>query len=739
MTAVTTQYTSLTLLSQFSGLDGLHYKHMSQLIDIVQPRTQPPTAGDVLEIVDLLRADVARRLDPDRQTQLGQFFTPAPVASLLASIFEVKGRSVRLLDAGAGVGSLTAAFVAELCTREVRPQELRVTAYEIDGELAGTLRTTLDLCGQVCESRGIDFRSEVIEEDFIGAAVMALQGELFGTLNGFDCAILNPPYKKIGSGSPERQLLREVGVETSNLYTAFLSLTARLLEEDGELVAVTPRSFCNGPYFRAFRRDFLGMMALHRMHVFESRDRAFDEVLQENVVFRAVKAAPPAAVTITSSRDPLDEVPTHREVPYERVIQPTDPESFIHIVTDDLGSRVAAWMAQFSHSLDDLGLTVSTGRVVDFRAKAYLRLAPGEGTVPLIYPHNLTLGMVTWPLAKNGKPQALLRSPKTETLLVPSGSYILVKRFTSKEERRRVVAAVYEPGPEAGEVGFENHLNYFHENGAGLGGELAKGLAAFLNSTMFDEYLRQFSGHTQVNATDLRNIRYPSRDQLEALGREIGKTPFPSQDALDKVMAMAFSQRDGGSDPVQVKKRIEEATTVLASLGLPRAQLNERSALTLLALLNLKPETSWADADAPLMGITPIMDYMAEHYGKTYKPNTRETVRRQTMHQFVDAGIAVSNPDRPDRPPNSPKWVYQIEPAALKLLRTYGTPEWEEALETYLETTETLRERYAQRRKMARIPVTINKGLELTLSPGGQNELVERIINEFCPPLRARR
>lgn len=121
-------------------------------------------------------------------------------------------------------------------------------------------------------------------------------------------------------------------------------------------------------------------------------------------------------------------------------------------------------------------------------------------------------------------------------------------------------------------------------------------------------------------------------------------------------------------------RHIKAAHQILISLGLPRAQQNERSALCLLALLNLTPGKSWSKAESPLVGITPIMDWAREHYDKEYAPNTRETVRRQTMHQFCDAGIALYNPDQPDRPVNSPKAVYQIEPAALSLLRTFDTP-----------------------------------------------------------------
>jgi hypothetical protein len=178
---------------------------------------------------------------------------------------------------------------------------------------------------------------------------------------------------------------------------------------------------------------------------------------------------------------------------------------------------------------------------------------------------------------------------------------------------------------------------------------------------------------------------------------------------------------------------IEAAHQIIISLGLPRPQQNERSALCLLALLNLTPGTTWAAAQNPLVGITPIMDWAREHYGKEYAPNTRETIRRQTMHQFCDAGIALYNPDKPDRPVNSPKAIYQVEPAALALLRTFGTPAWHDGLTAYLAERETLVARYAMAREQNRIPVKIAPGKEITLSPGEHSELIRAIIADFAP------
>ncbi|MBU4317961.1 MAG: restriction endonuclease [Proteobacteria bacterium] len=178
---------------------------------------------------------------------------------------------------------------------------------------------------------------------------------------------------------------------------------------------------------------------------------------------------------------------------------------------------------------------------------------------------------------------------------------------------------------------------------------------------------------------------------------------------------------------------INEAKQVLIFLGLPRSQHNERSALSLLALLDLTPQKKWAKAENPLMGITPIMDWMKTYYRKEYKPNTRETVRRQTMHQFVEAGIALYNPDVPDRPVNSPKAVYQIESVTLMLLRSFGTKKWHDNLLNFLDQRETLAAKYAKEREQNRIPVQIAKGKKITLSPGEHSELIRSVIEDFAP------
>ena len=473
-----------------------------------------------------------------RQGELGQFLTSKPVAEFMASMFGPLPRTVRLLDAGAGAGALTDAFVSRCCENRDGVRAIDVTLYELDDEILAALEDTMQACEQRCCAVGIRFTFTINSADFIQEISARLAGDLFSSVPPvFDAAIANPPYRKINTNSAERRALRLVGVETSNLYTGFIALIQRLLVPGGQLVGITPRSFCNGPYFRPFREDFLNHLELRRLHVFESREAAFreDNVLQENIIFHAVKGVnQPNEMLISSSSGEHGDNITETVFPFAEIVDPRDTEKFIHIPSSSSHSKAKETMEGLDASLASLGVTVSTGRVVGFRLKDALRREPEPGSVPLLYPCHFNGGTVHWPKLEARKPNAILDNDETRPWLVPSGVYLLTKRFTSKEERRRLVACLFDPDlVKAKRVGFENHLNYFHASGHGLERTLAVGLYCFLNSTFVDQYFRRFSGHTQVNATDLRALTYPDLETLQAMGRNL-KTLDLSQAEIDQ-------------------------------------------------------------------------------------------------------------------------------------------------------------------------------------------------------------
>ncbi|AFZ56301.1 Eco57I restriction-modification methylase domain-containing protein [Anabaena cylindrica FACHB-243] len=693
---------------------------------------------NLLTQVNSIHLTANNQLTQSHKIEMGQFLTPDAIARFMANMFDFELTEISLLDAGAGTGSLLTAVVFKLCQRLKRPKYLHITAYEIDPFLIDFLEKTLKCCENACYQLGIKFTYTIHQSDFIESVVNLLQYPLLADsiTTKFTHAILNPPYYKINSQSKYRLLLRSIGLETTNIYTGFIFAVIKLLKLNGQLVAITPRSFCNGSYFREFRQFFLENMALEKIHLFNSRKEVFsnDKILQETVIVHAYKQSKkPDTILISSSINAEDDLILSHHLCYSDVIDPQDQDKFIHIIPDTLNQQIVEQMKQFFCTLQDLGLNVSTGKVVDFRIKPYLRLNPEKGTVPLIYPTHFDHSYISYP-KKTKKCQAIVLAKETNNLLIPNENYVLTKRFSSKEEKKRVVAVVYDATKiDTSSIGFENHLNYFHQQGQGLDLTLAKGLTAYLNSSLVDSFFRLFNGHTQVNATDLRNLKYPTLEQLYLLGKYIG-VEFPNQSEIDKLIDRLLLNMTDSSEnnPIIIKARIEEAIEILADLGFPKKQLNERSGLTLLALLDLKPYESWISAKAPLLGITPMMEFMEQQYAKKYAPNTRETVRRQTVHQFIDAGLIVVNPDNIERPVNSPKTVYQIEDSALEMLRTFKTDEWDKNLQTYLASIETLKNKYAQARLKARIEVNI-PGASISLSPGGQNILIEKIINDFCP------
>ena len=417
---------------------------------------------------------------------------------------------------------------------------VEATLYEIDPLIQDALLEKMQDCQRLCAEAGIQFSFTIHETDFIQEMSARLADNLFGMKPPtFDAAIVNPPYRKIGTDSAERRVYAMSALKRAIFTRDLLPLIQRLLAPGGQLVAITPRSFCNGPYFRPFREDFLANLEFHRLHVFESRGAAFrdDSVLQENIIFHAVKGRKqPNKLVVSSSSGKHGDIVAEARIPFAEIVHKNDSEKFIHIPSASGHAGAKKVMDGLHATLATLGVTVSTGRVVDFRLKDALRMKPEKGTVPLLYPCHFNGGTVHWPKLDARKPNAILNNDETRPWLVKSGVYLLTKRFTSKEERRRLVACIFDPQDVDAEwLGFENHLNYFHADGHGLDRNLAVGLFAFLNSTVVDQYFRRFSGHTQVNATDLRKLAYPDRETLRVMGAAMKRLDEP-QEKIDELV-----------------------------------------------------------------------------------------------------------------------------------------------------------------------------------------------------------
>lgn len=489
-----------------------------------------PTAADDRAVL-LERPCIAfidRPTARQRKSQLGQFMTPPGVANFMASLFDVPSGNIGLLDAGAGQGALTTAFVE----RWAGLARINVTAFEFDDQILPDLRVNL---ATIRASANV--KCDLIEADFIEEAANHF---CLGKGARYSHAILNPPYRKIGNNSRHRAFLRSAGLETVNLYSGFVGLALELLKPGGELVAIIPRSFCNGPYYQPFRRFILRRAAIQHIHLFDARNKAFkdDGVLQENIIVKLVRGVKQGPVNVSTSTDDSFSDLEAKQHDFARIVFPDDADEFIHIPTGN--DEQLLERASFGHNLADLGLTVSTGPVVDFRLRDDLRADPERGTVPLLYPGHFGAGGLQWPKPGFKKPNAIRDTTATRKWLYPNGHYAVVRRFSSKEERRRIIANVIDPSRLHAEmIGIENHLNVFHAKRQPISKSLAHGLAAYLNATAVDTYFRRFNGHTQVNATDLRAMRYPNREALIALGEWAkDRSTIPQAEIDEKVNAL---------------------------------------------------------------------------------------------------------------------------------------------------------------------------------------------------------
>lgn len=481
----------------------------------------------------------------DRKTR-GHFGTPPAIAEFMAGLFSgFPAETIRILDPGAGVGILTAAVCARIAGLR-QPCTVVVEVWENDPALELHLLNTMGECQRRLESRGHRLEVKLHAEDFVLAHS---QKSLFNAAPTprFDLAILNPPYFKLRKDSDHARAMAHLVYGQPNIYAFFMAVAAELLVDEGQMVAITPRSYFNGPYFRAFRRWFFRRMTPRRIHLFESRVDAFkgDDVLQESVVLSACKTSIRGDVTVTSSngRD-FQEGFRQSSLPYCKIVDETAGNYVVRMATNSLEQRLNEVIDSFPHRLGGLGLGISTGPVVSFRATPYLLQEKTDPSAPLLWMHNVR-PFVTRFRPSNGKPSHIRVCEGSMRLLLPAKRYVLLKRFTAKEERRRLVAGIVEAKDSYCDyVGLENHLNYVHKPKGELTQHEAIGLAALFNSRLIDRYFRAISGNTQVNAAEIRSLPLPDLDTISRLGRETGDAAMSDPDALERLIGEVLGLPD---------------------------------------------------------------------------------------------------------------------------------------------------------------------------------------------------
>jgi adenine-specific DNA-methyltransferase len=501
-----------------------------------------------------LAAEHQRQFDattlPRTRKARGHFGTAPAIAEFMAGMFsEIPQGPVRILDPGAGVGTLSAAVCQRALQQENRCH-LLFELWEIDPGLEPRLRATMEACQKALKGAGHDMQFAVQTGDFV---LDYAQPSLFGaaSASAFDLVITNPPYFKVRKDSESARAMAHVVHGQPNIYPFFMAIAADLLRDGGELVAITPRSYFNGPYFKRFRKWFFDRMTARHIHVFESRTDAFqeDEVLQENVILLAEKRGKPKDVVLTSSPGRNFQRVDRYAVPYTRVIEDSSGDHLVRVATSSLEQQIVEVVDRLPHRFRELPFKISTGPVVTFRSRAFLRRERSDETAPLLWMHNVRPFVTQFP-PRNGKPMHILVSDDSKRLLLPAKRYVLLKRFTAKEERRRLVAGIVETKDSYSPfLGLENHLNYVSRLDSELSKDEAVGLAALFNSVLIDRYFRAISGNTQVNAAEIRAMPVPCVETIREIGQAV--------------------ERDPGRTSMKVERTVGEV------LGLPKTLIRE--------------------------------------------------------------------------------------------------------------------------------------------------------------------
>ena len=465
----------------------------------------------------------------------GQFFTSKDTARYMAGLYSIPANQakVSILDAGAGLGILSCALIEKLEQIDFI-QKIKLTCYENDGNILNLLKENLQVCQEKSKK---DIHVQIITDNYITSQYLDFNHMIGGTLNPkkYDFVIGNPPYMKISKDAPEATAMPEICYGAPNLYFIFAAMGLFNLNDGGEMVYIIPRSWTSGAYFKRFRQYFLTEGKLEHIHLFISRNKVFDkeDVLQETIIIKVKKThQAPEEVTITSSQSNNDfDNLTFLTVPYNLVVSGDD--FYVYLVTNKKEISVLERLKKFDKTLPDIGLKMKTGLTVDFRNREILR-EEEEGAIPLFYSQHIRQGEVQFPIQKEYEYVVT----DQRGLMQDNRNYLFVKRFTAKEEHRRLQCGVYlsKKYPQYKKISTQNKINFVDGLMTEMSECLVYGLYVIFNSTLYDEYYRILNGSTQVNSTEINAMPIPDLESIQEMGKKLMQSKDMSENNCNMIL-----------------------------------------------------------------------------------------------------------------------------------------------------------------------------------------------------------
>lgn len=484
------------------------------------------------------------KTEKSHKKELGQFFTPLALSNFISSFSSINKNKVKILDPGCGTCILSCSLIESLA--EIKKlKEIQLTTYEIDPKLNVHTAAVLSYLNDWLIEKGkflsINHRSvDFIHENFLAIDLQPKEK--------FDIIISNPPYFKISKQDERKEMFKTLSSGQLNIYAVFVAISANMLNTNGELIFIIPRSFASGEYFKAFRKIFFSKIQIEKIHLFNSRKEAFsdDEVLQENLIVKGRKVDKVNSkmkISISQSNG-LKDISTSKikEYPYLQLINLKSDEKFLYLPNSEEQERVMKLLRTQKNNLAILGYKVSTGPIVYFRKKEFLQKEKEKNSVPLYWLDNIAKFKISHPMNGKSKEQFFRNDENSNSVLVENGNFVLVRRFSSKDDSARLIAAAHlkKTSTHYAKIGIENKLNYITKKNGKLGELEAIGITSLLNSYIYDEYFKAFNGNTQVSASELKKIPFPTKSIIIRIGRKVSRMPYFEQVRVNSIVSNAL-------------------------------------------------------------------------------------------------------------------------------------------------------------------------------------------------------